>query len=242
MGKLLDFAAKKLTGQPANSSLLPFSDLGSFGGSNPIGDFAKKASDIATDVADVAGDLTQMAKMAYCIGQAITNPSMMLGILDQIGGMLFATAFDIADRILSAMKGQIDQMLSQITGTALNVIKTAFGFLNAVVDFGEAIANLIDTIANLSFGNLDFKVSQEECEFMFAAIAACMLNQLFGSKLKEFENEVIGKINEVGSDINGKITESLASTNATANFVQQQTFMMNKATAQINGINSIISN
>ena len=79
MGKLLDFAAKKLTGQPANSSLLPFSDLGSFSGSNPIGDLAKKASDIATDVADVAGDLTQM--LNHILKQYMTKRLVMIGLV-----------------------------------------------------------------------------------------------------------------------------------------------------------------
>lgn len=241
MGKIMNYLASSITGGNPSSSMLPFNDFGAFDKSNPISSIVETASSLSTDIADALGDIAQITNMAYCIGKLITSPGMFLNVLDSIGGMLFSTAFDIADRILGAMQGQINQMLAQITGTAINAINAAFGFLNAVVDFAEAIINLIDSIAKLGTGNLEYKMSQEDCEFLFAAIAGCMLNQLFGNKLKEFENSIIGEINEVGQEMNSNLSDKLASTNAVSNYVQHQSFLMNKATTQINGINNIIS-
>ncbi len=241
MGKIMNYLASSITGGNPSSSLLPFNDFGALDSSNPIIATVGTASQFATDVADALGDVTQLAKMAYCVGQAFTNPGMVLGVLDNIAGMVLGVAMDMANRILAAMQGQINQAIGQITGTAINAINAAFGFLNAVVDFGEAIVNLLNTISKLGKGNLEFKVSQEECEFMFAAMAGCMLNQLFGDKLRKFENKITNKITEVGSDINGQIAESLADTNAVSNYVSHQSFLMNKATTQINGINNLIS-
>lgn len=237
----MNYLASTITGGNPSSSLLPFKDFGALDSSNPIIAVAGTASQFATEVADAVGDITQMAKMAYCIGQAFTNPGMLLGVLDNLAGSVLAAAFDMADRILASMQGQINQALAQITGTINNAISAAFGFLNAVVDFAEATINLLESIAKLGSGNLEFKVSQEECEFMFAAMAGCMLNQLLGSKLQELESEITGKIDEVGSNINSKIADKLASTNSVSNYVNHQSFMMNKATAQINGINNLIS-
>jgi hypothetical protein len=241
MGKIMNYLASSITGGNPSSSLLPFQDFGALDSSNPIIAVVGTVSSFATDVADALGDVTQLAKMAYCIGQAFTNPGMVLGVLDNLAGNLLGVAMDMADRILASMQGQINQAIGQITGTAINAINAAFGFLNAVVDFAEATINLLESIAKLGSGNLEFKVSQEECEFMFAAMAGCMLNQLLGDKLRNFENKITDKITEVGSDINSKIADNLASTNAVSNYVSHQSFLMNKATAQINGINNLIS-
>ena len=237
----MNYLASSITGGNPSSSLLPFQDFGALDASNPIISIVGTASSFATDAADALGDITQLAKMAYCIGQAFTNPGMVLGVLDNLANNLMGVALDMADRILASMQGQINQAIGQITGTAINAINAAFGFLNAVVDFAETTINLLESIAKLGSGNLEFKVSQEECEFMFAAMAGCMLNQLLGDKLRNFENKITGKITEIGSDINGKIADELASTNAVSNYVSHQSFLMNKATTQINGINNLIS-
>ena len=241
MGKIMNYLASSITGGNPSSSLLPFNDFGALDSSNPIIAAVGTASQFATDVAGALGDVTQLAKMAYCVGQAFINPDMVLGVLDNIAGNILGVATDMADRILGAMQGQINQAIGQITGTAINAINAAFGFLNAVVDFAEATVNLLNTVSKLGKGNLDFKVSQEECEFMFAAMAGCMLNQLFGDKLRKFENKITNKITEIGSDINGQIAESLADTNVISNYVTHQSFLMNKATTQINGINNLIN-
>lgn len=84
-------------------------------------------------------------------------------------------------------------------------------------------------------------MSDEECEYMFATMAACMLNKFLGPKLKEFENKISGKITEAGDKLNSAISEGLADVNTVSSYLEREQFMMEKATKQLNGINSLIS-
>ena len=109
----------------------------------------------------------------------------------------------------------------------------------AISDAEDRQRFLQERIAGLK--ELDAELASIGPKFMFAAMAGCMLNQLFGDKLRKFENKITNKITEIGSDINGQIAESLADTNVISNYVTHQSFLMNKATTQINGINNLIN-
>lgn len=201
----------------------------------------KSIGGVVNSVVDSAQNLLQGARLAYCLGTMITNPAMFLGMLDTLANSAVAAAADMASRIASLVKGQITQALSQITGTITGLINNVLGFLNSILNLYDSILNLIESLKNI--GNWDWEdfMAEEDCEYIFAMMAACMLNKFLGSKLQELEQKISNKIIETGSQLNSAIAENLADVNTVSSYIERETFMMNKATKQINGINNLIS-
>lgn len=203
-------------------------------------DSVQSLGQLVSSVTESAQNLIQVGKMAYCAGKMLTNPSMMLGVLDVLGNNLLAAATEMASRLANLAMGQISQALGQITGSVTGLINNALGFLGALLDVVEAIKNLFDNSFNI--GSLDFDnfMSDEECQFMFATMAACMLNKFLGSKLQDFEQKIAGKITEKGQALNSAIAEGLADVNSLSSYMERERFMMEKATKQINGLDNMI--
>lgn len=195
----------------------------------------------ASSVVESAQNLMQVGRMAYCAGKMLTNPSMALGVLNVLGNNLLAAVTDMASRLASLMKGQINQAISQVTGSITGLINNALGFLGSILSFIQALNDFIDNLFSLGLGDWEDFMSDEECEYMFATMAACMLNKFLGPKLKEFENKISGKITEAGDKLNSAISEGLADVNTVSSYLEREQFMMEKATKQLNGINSLIS-
>lgn len=196
---------------------------------------------IVGSVIDSAQSLMQGARLAYCAGVMLTNPGMMLGVLSILGNNVIAAATEMASRLASLVKGQITQALSQISGAIQGLVGNIFGFLGSIVDLYKSIVDLVDAISNIGFGNWGDFMAEEDCEYIFAAIAACMLNKFLGSKLQDLERKISSKIIETGSSLNSAIADGLADVNSVSSYLERETFMMEKATKQINGITNLIS-
>jgi hypothetical protein len=170
----------------------------------------------------------------------LANPGMLLGVLDNVANNLLAAATDIADRLASQVKGQITQALSQISGSISGLVNNALGFLGSILDVVEAVENMFDDA--IKIGELDFEafMSEEECQYMFATMAACMLNKFLGNKLQSFEQKISGKITEAGSKLNSAIASELTDVNSLSSYLEREKFMMEKAAKQINGIDNLI--
>ena len=192
-------------------------------------------------VVDSAQNLLQGARLAYCLGKMITNPSMFLGMLDILANSALAAAGDIASRLAALVKGQITQALSQITGSITGLVNNILGFLNSILNLYDSIVNLIENLKNI--GNWDWEdfMAEEDCEYIFAMMAACMLNKFLGSKLQDLEQKISNKIIKTGTELNSAIAENLSDVNTVSSYVERETFMMNKATKQINGLNNLIA-
>lgn len=201
----------------------------------------KSLGGIVNSVVDSAQNLLQGARLAYCIGKMITDPSMMLGVLDMLGNNILAAATEIAGRLANLVKGQINQALAQISGTITGLVNNVLGFLGSIVDLYKAVANLYDSIMNIGFKDWEDFMSEEDCEYIFAMLAACMLNKFLGSKLQDLERKLSDKIISAGTSLNSAIAENLADVNSVSSYVEREKFMMEKATKQINGINNMIS-
>lgn len=196
---------------------------------------------IATSFASSVQNLIQGANMLYCVGRAITNPKMLLNTLDVLGGNILAAATEIASRLASQVRGQLNAALGQITGSIDGLIRNSLGFLGSIIDLCDALKNFIQNV--FSLGDSDYKLglSDEECEYMFATMAACMLNKFLGNKLKSFEQKISGKIATTGTELNSAIAKELADVNSLSSYAEREKFMMEKATKQINGLNTLIS-
>lgn len=203
-------------------------------------DNVKSLGQLVTSVTDSAQNLIQVGKMAYCAGLMLANPGMLLGVLDNVANNLLAAATDIADRLAAQVKGQITQALSQISGSISGLVNNALGFLGSILDVVEAVENMFDDA--IKIGELDFDafMSEEDCQYMFATMAACMLNKFLGNKLQSFEQKISGKITEAGDKLNSAIASELTDVNSLSSYLEREKFMMEKAAKQINGIDNLI--
>lgn len=191
-------------------------------------------SQLYQSVVDSVQNLNQIAHTAYCLGMAVTDPSILLGALNKIGGSIAAVAYDMAQRIAALVERQIMQAVSQVAGTILNVISSVLDFLQALINIYKALKQIWESLCNLSLKNLDDFMTKEQCEMMLAMMGACLLNKLLGDKLNKLEQKITDKINEVGGKVNDAISRELTDVNNTARYVSHEAFLMNKATAQLN--------
>lgn len=207
----------------------------SIGGVIPITKETQVTSigELSNSLSDTMGNLATIAHMAYCIGEIIKDPTMLLGILSKITNNLTAVAFEMASRLASVISGQIMGLFSTVAGTALNLINSILDFLTALLQLFENLVNILKAIRDRGRQTWKNLMTQEDCEFMFANIACCLLNKLFGDKLAKFEQKVTNKITKFGQDLNTSLTNELADVNNLGNYIQHETFMMNKANAQL---------
>ena len=235
MSKLSSLTNNLVGGSNTGKGLFNLSIPGySLGGLIPVTQETQAHSlgDLVESVTDTIGNLNTIAHMAYCLGE-VANEKSMLRILDNITNNILAVAFEIAERIASVMGAQILGMFGTVAGTILNVVNSIFDFLTSIVRLYETLMAIWDNIRHRALGNWSNFMSQEDCEYMFSTIAACIINKLFGDKLRKFEMEVTQKITETGQKWNSAIASELADTNNLANFVRHESFMVNKANDQL---------
>lgn len=206
----------------------------SLGGLIPItkGTEVHSLGELMESVSDTIGNLNQIAHMLYCLGE-VANTGSLLRILDNITNNIIAVAFEMAERIASVLYGQLLGMFNTLAGTALNLVSAIFDFLTSIVKIYETLKAIWENARNRALGNWDDFMSQEECEYMFSTIAACILNKLFGEKLAKFEQKVTQKITETGQKVNTAMANELADVNNLSNFVRHESFMLDKANQQL---------
>lgn len=195
---------------------------------------------ITNSVVDSAENLLRGAKLLYCLGAMIINPAMMLGMLSVLANSILAAATDMAGRLADLARGQINQALGQICGSINNLVGNIFSFLGSILDLYQAIKDFYDAICDIGLGDWEFFMAEEDCEYIFSAIAACMLNKFLGEKIQALEHKISSKIIETGNDLNSAVADSLADVNTVSSYVERETFLMNKATKQLNGISNIV--
>lgn len=184
-------------------------------------------------VRKAAQTVVQGLRMAGCVVSTLANPKSALNVLNQIGGMLATYAIQFANDVVNAIGAQIKQLIAQSLGTAMGAVSAVFGLLTSIANLVDAIIDIFDNFKDLGFSKRKFWLDQEDCEAMFAMVAACYMNKLFGSKLEKFKQKTLDKITETGQDINQHLADELADVNTVSNYMQRESFMLNKATAQL---------
>ncbi len=198
-------------------------------------DLAESIYDKALEVIASSEKLSQVANMAYCVGRAIQNPTMLLNSLSMVGNNILAATLQMAERIVNVAYGQICEALGQFTSMISNLLNSALAFINSMIDVLDALLNLINKVDTHESKRYQANMSDEDCEYMFASMAACMLNKLLGSKLKKLEEKITNKITDTGEKLNSAIANELADVNSMSAHIDRQTMMMKKAEAQIKG-------
>lgn len=190
-------------------------------------------SDLANSVTKTMENLNRLGNMAYCLGEMILHPDMMLGVLDNIASSMLAVATEIAGRLVDCVMGQVLQAFGTVVGSITNLLNSILDFMNAVLKLFATINNLIESLFKDGKKKHRTFLNREDCTYMFANMAKCMLNKLIGDKLQKFEDKAISKITEVGQDINTSLAEGFQDVNDLGNFVSHESFLMNKASNQL---------
>lgn len=203
---------------------------------------------MAVNIAISATNVTQAIRSAYCVGQALSDPSMLLNIASGMASAAGAIAVDIAERCVKLVKQQIQQALSQINGVFSAFTDNVMGYIDGVRDFINSVGNLVKALDSFIDNfkiNVDVEteefMNKEACEFMFAMMAACLISNLLGNKLQEIEQKVTSKITNAGADLNEALADSLSGVSEVSGFVEREKFMLEKATKQVNGLHNLVS-
>ena len=214
-----------------------------FDTSDPISSLGELAANVAVS----ALDLTQAIRTVYCATELISNPMMLLNTVELMAKGATGIALDMAQRMAKLVHSQLTQALSQINGSFMSLTNNALGYIDGLRTFLtsaqkllQAIGNFVDTIIFGAENEYDDFCKQEDCEFMFAMMAACLLSKLVGNKLQEFEQKVTSKITNTGSSINQALAESLRDVNNISGYLEREKFMMEKAAKQMDGLHRMI--
>ena len=202
-------------------------------------DYVESLVEKAKNVIASSEKLSLIANMSYCIGRSIANPSMLLNSLSMVGNNILAATLQMAERIVNVAYGQITQALGQFTSLINNLLDSALNFINSMVKVLDTIRNLFDRVNIISAKKYEANMSDEDCEWLFASMASCMLNKLLGSKLRKLEEKITNKIVDTGEKLNSALADELADVNSMRAHIDRQTLMMKKAEAQIRGWDSI---
>lgn len=203
---------------------------------------------IAVNIALNAANVVQAARTVYCTGMVIKNPMMLLNTVELMAAGAGSIALDMAERMAALVKNQLTGALSQInavfstlTDNALGYIEGLRTFLNSVKNLVQSFTNFVDNIRVGADLEYDEFCTKEDCEFMFAMMAACLLSKLIGNKLQEFEQKVSTEIINNGSDLNKALADGMKDISNFSGYLEREKFMMEKAAKQMDGLHRTIA-
>jgi ribosome-associated translation inhibitor RaiA len=215
---------------------------------NAIPEVDRTVKKLANKINKAVDKVKSAIQTAYCIGSVATDPSLWLGMINTMAATASAVASNIAKRFSDMIKGQITQTLAQVSTTVNKAISSVTGYINALASFVNSLQSVLDALSNFSLNIKldaeleweDFKI-QEDCEYMFAMMAACLFNKLGGNKLLEFEKKVSTQIDNLGNSITDAVANSLSDVDNMSNFLEHQQYHLEKADKQVQGVANLIN-
>jgi hypothetical protein len=208
----------------------------------------RSINEAAERINKAISDVTKYLDAAYCVGSAIADPTMLLKVLTTMANTATAVAANLAKRMLNLVKNQITEALAVVSGTINKALTEVKDYVDKLASFVNAINDVLRALDSFSLNIKldaeanwkDFK-TQEDCEFMFSMMAACLLSKLMGNKLQELEKDISSKILSEGANLKDAISDSLSSVDNLGNFLEKEQFKLEKATKQVKGINNLIN-
>lgn len=195
-------------------------------------------ADLKWAVMDASANVATGINLVRCgIHMAGNGFEGYLGFLGQMAMGATAIIAAITDQVIEAIALQINMAISQVIGTITNIIKVLHDLWNSVKMIWQSLQNLWDSwTADINF-DLELELDEENCKYMFAAIAGCMLNKFLGPYIDEFREKTLNAINEAGADFNSMLYDELSDANTFAAYAEHEAFLCKKAALQINGLN-----
>lgn len=137
---------------------------------------------------------------------------------------------------MDAVLQQVGMAVDTVINSVLGAISAVWELLNAILELTSVILNIPNFIASLSRTKFNELIKREQCEELIAAITACLLNKFLGDPIADFQKKIISKINEVGYNVNQALTDEFYDLNVCAAYVEQEAFLMNKCSHQMEGL------
>ena len=187
--------------------------------------------DLVGAVQDVGSKVMFGISMAECL-MDVGNWGKMLGNLTFAAS---AAIMDVMETVFEAISMQIRAAFQQAIGSLLNLVTAIMNLVSSIGLLIEAIAGLKDWF-NVSIGKIDAAVSRDMCVDMMSSIGACLLNKFLGPILDKWEMEAVEAINKTGDKFNDKMSEELEDVNMISSYVNRESFLLKKASIQINGL------
>ena len=213
-----------------------------------IPELGRTINETANRINKAVSDVMGYVNTAYCIGSALTDPKMLLGLLGSMANAAAAVAANIAKRMTDMIKNQITEALSVVSESVNDAIKSVKKYTDQLASFVKSIQDVLKALDNFSISIKvdakanwdDFKI-QEDCEYMFSMMAACLISKLIGNKLQELEKKVSDKIKKEGANLKDAISDAMSDVDNLSNYLEKEKFRLEKAEKQIKGISDIIS-
>lgn len=182
-----------------------------------------------------ASNIGSKKSTSLCSNAPVTNPLSLLDSLGQMANNLVNTALDLASNIVNCIQGQIQGLMSGITNFISGIFDAIKGFINSVVNLADKLKNIFDELRNLGKNIFRKFLAQDDCEYILADMARCILNKLAdGETLSAMERKAITAIAERDISVKEALAEQLYSEKSVSNYVKHESFLANKALAQIN--------
>lgn len=184
----------------------------------------------------------QQIKQKIALGASYVQCISIMGlkdwgqVLENIANGVGDAMASVLNQIMVAIQSQIQQAIGQILGTVNNLIDALFNLVNSIFVLMAAIQETIRSWFEWANDKINFQRSQQECIDMFSTIGACLLNKFLGPYIQQFTSKVVGKINQVGNNINDKIYQQLYDVNTFSAYANQQAFLLKKAALQTRGL------
>lgn len=183
-----------------------------------------------------AQNLLQITRQITCLKYLFTDTGHVAStILGGVAGSVVNIASALTMQVINAFATQISIALDQILGTANSLLNNIANLFKALTKLIDAIRTIPGKFAELANMHLDLLMTRDECEMMFAQIAACYLNKILQkSGIFSFVNKLTNQINSAGSEINQSISDELEDVNIMNNYLNRESYLLNKASIQIN--------
>lgn len=197
-------------------------------------------SGLLSSVKESASNLLQITKQVGCLILLATDREMKGNLLGGMAMSLVNVASALALQVAQTFATQIQVAINQVLGTISGTVTAIVNLVKSIDKLIDAISKIPDKFSALADLQLDKFLKKDECEAMFAQIAACYLAKLLNKlKVFDFANKLTNKINQVGSDMNRHLGDALHDTNVMNNYIQRESFLLEKSARQINAFSFV---
>lgn len=215
--------------------------LNSFHVSIPTGKVGEilGVDDIEINGINDVGNAVQEVGGAISLGFNLVNCGLMgstwAGMLEHITFSLSTAVLDIAETITQAIAAQLRAAFNQILGSLLRLVTAIMSLIQTILLLWDAIKGLASwfDISTKKFINV---LNREQCVDFYSSIAACMLNKFLGPLLDKFEADALKVVNDAGNEFNNFISEQMEDLDVVSNYIERETFLIEKAKIQIEGL------
>ena len=194
-------------------------------------------TDLKNTIVDLKSGVASAASLAYCSAILLSDGGKTaMGFLSNLATGAMGIITDIYQQIAEAVACQVSMAVQQIVGAITSLVSALQNLVASVLLLADGILAMAKSWLDWSKFQWELEIDKENCKDMLSAIAACYLNKLIGPYIEQFTSKLVGKINELGNNLNEQLFDAFQDTNMLASYAQQQAFLLQKANLQIKGL------